>query len=267
MKVLYSKRGFTLVEMLVVISIIVVLAAILFPVFGTARESARRTKCMSNLSQLGLALSQFRQDNGSYPPPPYYSESDHQYKGGFSALYPDYIDDKSLFLCPDDRAIDGIVQEAKDRVYCSYNGDVGTIDTADESSWHFSTATYTNAETGVTFSGPIRYYNYGGYTNKGVDPYNATVGDPGYFPYMSSTPTWLTAKGLRYKHYPRLRNNQAPDTTIVTHCPNHRVFYKHKSEEMDVVLRKNSKTDLVNRGQWEEADATTGVSRWVTQDE
>ncbi len=54
--------GFTLIELLVVIAIIAILAAILFPVFATARENARRAACLSNLKQLGLAFSQYVDD-------------------------------------------------------------------------------------------------------------------------------------------------------------------------------------------------------------
>ncbi len=56
------RRGFTLIELLVVIAIIAILAAILFPVFGRARENARRTSCQSNLKQLGLGFIQYAQD-------------------------------------------------------------------------------------------------------------------------------------------------------------------------------------------------------------
>src|SRR5437016_4471637 len=55
-------RGFTLIELLVVIAIIAVLAAILFPVFATAREKARQTMCASNMRQIGLALNMYRED-------------------------------------------------------------------------------------------------------------------------------------------------------------------------------------------------------------
>ena len=54
--------GFTLIELLVVIAIIAILAAILFPVFAQARESARRTSCLSNLKQLGIAFQMYQQD-------------------------------------------------------------------------------------------------------------------------------------------------------------------------------------------------------------
>jgi len=58
----HARRGFTLIELLVVIAIIAILASILFPVFGRARENARRTSCLSNNKNLGLAFMQYTQD-------------------------------------------------------------------------------------------------------------------------------------------------------------------------------------------------------------
>ncbi len=56
------RSAFTLIELLVVIAIIAILAAILFPVFAQARESARQTSCLSNTKQLNLGILQYVQD-------------------------------------------------------------------------------------------------------------------------------------------------------------------------------------------------------------
>jgi prepilin-type N-terminal cleavage/methylation domain-containing protein/prepilin-type processing-associated H-X9-DG protein len=61
-------RAFTLIEILVVLSIIAVLAALLFPVFGSVREKSRQTSCSSNLRQIGSAIALYAHDNDdSYP--------------------------------------------------------------------------------------------------------------------------------------------------------------------------------------------------------
>jgi len=61
-------RAFTLIEMLVVIGIIAVLAALLLPVLGRAREQGRRTACLGNLSQIGMALSLYADTCNDYLP-------------------------------------------------------------------------------------------------------------------------------------------------------------------------------------------------------
>jgi prepilin-type N-terminal cleavage/methylation domain-containing protein/prepilin-type processing-associated H-X9-DG protein len=62
------KPGFTLIELLVVIAIIALLAAILFPVFARARENARKSSCLNNTKQIGVALMQYVQDyDETYP--------------------------------------------------------------------------------------------------------------------------------------------------------------------------------------------------------
>jgi prepilin-type N-terminal cleavage/methylation domain-containing protein len=83
------RAAFTLIELLVVIAIITMLAAILFPVFATARAAARRTVCISNLRQLAMALQMYRQDYGELP-------------FHLSAINAQYVRDPRLFICPND---------------------------------------------------------------------------------------------------------------------------------------------------------------------
>ena len=61
-------RGFTLIELLVVIAIIALLIALLLPAVQQAREAARRTACKNNLKQIGLALHNYADVFGTFPP-------------------------------------------------------------------------------------------------------------------------------------------------------------------------------------------------------
>ncbi len=100
---LVSPAGFTLIELLVVIAIIGILAAILFPVFGRARENARRTSCLSNLKQIGLGLLQYTQDYDEQNTRSWYgssraSNATTSYKW-MDAIYP-YVKSEQVFNCP-----------------------------------------------------------------------------------------------------------------------------------------------------------------------
>ncbi|QDU73618.1 hypothetical protein Pan97_05940 [Bremerella volcania] len=86
------KGGFTLVELLVVIAIIGVLIALLLPAVQQARESARRTQCVNNLKQVGLAVHNFHDTYGELPP----SRIQYEYLG-WSALLLPFMEQNNLF--------------------------------------------------------------------------------------------------------------------------------------------------------------------------
>src|SRR5574340_199745 len=65
---LRRRSGFTLIELLVVIAIIAILAAMLFPVFARARESARKIQCLSNIKNIAMAFQMYFSDYDRYPP-------------------------------------------------------------------------------------------------------------------------------------------------------------------------------------------------------
>jgi len=99
------KLGFTLIELLVVIAIISILAAILFPVFARARESARRASCLSNMKQIGLGLIMYVQDyDETYPRADQCTTSVCANSSSPRSQWPTYIQpyvkSSQIFLCP-----------------------------------------------------------------------------------------------------------------------------------------------------------------------
>ena len=93
------RSAFTLVEILVVIGIVLLLVALLFPVISSARESGRMASCASNLSQIGKAISLYVADNRERYP---LIVNDSKPADGCTwvdAVYP-YAKSTAVFSCP-----------------------------------------------------------------------------------------------------------------------------------------------------------------------
>jgi type II secretory pathway pseudopilin PulG len=82
-------RAFTTIELLLVLAVIAVLAALLFPVLSAARKQAAVTRCSSDLRQIGMAYSLYLEDYGAYPRPQQLTHSV-------------YLRDPAILYCPED---------------------------------------------------------------------------------------------------------------------------------------------------------------------
>jgi len=145
-----TKTAFTLIELLFVIAIIVILAAILFPVFGRARENARRSSCQSNLKQIGLGITQYTQDydetmpregTGAAQPAPVWMD----------VLQP-YLKSAQIFNCPSDPQTTGTTSGYYTLPYAIYPGRTGT--TRQFGSYALNNAFYNNSFGTGTAHGP-----------------------------------------------------------------------------------------------------------------
>lgn len=122
-----NRKAFTLIELLVVIAIIAILAAILFPVFATAREKARETQCLSNTRQIGTAFLMYLEDYEGFYPVAVNSETmvkpgegevysshhgmstdnvDRMSRYSYRAQIEPYTKNALIFVCPSDSRVD-----------------------------------------------------------------------------------------------------------------------------------------------------------------
>ena len=98
------RAGFTLVELLAVVMIISLLASLMFVGFSTVKENGNKVKCMNNLKQLSLAVTQFSRDKDVFPDRDRWLATDAGRGARTGQLYR-YLGDGKLYACPSDTVL------------------------------------------------------------------------------------------------------------------------------------------------------------------
>lgn len=94
-------HGFTLIELLVVIAIIAILAAMLFPMYLSAKQKAMQSQCSSNMQQIGKAMLMYADDNNGYTPFGYYAPNWSIWnRETWRERIQPYLKNKRVLICP-----------------------------------------------------------------------------------------------------------------------------------------------------------------------
>ncbi len=209
MKHLSRRSGFSLVELLTVIAIIAILAAIIFPVMGTVKERARQSQCMTNLHQIQLGMQMFKQDNRKYPdllsaevePNVRFEDCKQD-----MYLFREYVKNYQLFHCPSSKVTNTME-------YAEYSPTVVTPNLRKV----YAYDSYSVHVRDMTKDGSGKYTNVEPHYMKEWVAEPADVGV--YKPYPPGDPDSEAAQQRDYERQLKFKN--PPGDTVITWCSYH----------------------------------------------
>ncbi|MDO8588163.1 MAG: type II secretion system protein [Armatimonadota bacterium] len=209
MKRIDQQHGFSLLELLTVVAIIAILAAVLFPIFRAAKERAKKTACVTNMHAIGVALSEYKLDNNRYPTCllGYYTV-DQPIESCTSSLYPEYVKSIGDFTCPSQGA--GDINSLQSVTVMDANGGKATADYYFGDSYDWTDPTGMGDKVAT-------------YMRMWAPPGTDGVMNPGFVGATFAPNTDPDDATKQTNDYMRQLRFKDPDaTTVVTWCMNHR---------------------------------------------
>jgi prepilin-type N-terminal cleavage/methylation domain-containing protein len=228
-----SNRGFSLVELLTVIAIIAILAAVIFPVMGVVKARARENNCMSNLHQIGTAVAMFKTDNRKYP----LALVGAVYDGGSDAvdftsakssdyLFSEYVPSFKAFHCPSSNISDTkTAVEVRQRAYSA--------------SPTIKVYVYNSYEVYVNSAGAYDRHYYTDWASEETGTADTAVGrlDP------NEAPDDTTKQQADYERQLKFRN--PPADTVITWCSYHETGSSASLSGSAIVLFLDGSTERI----------------------
>lgn len=264
MRLLTRRNGFSLIELLTVIAIIAILAAVIFPVMAMVKNRARENQCMTNLHQISMAAQMFKTDNRRYPdilgarvldtsknvwggsedpPPAIFENSKDVY------LFAEYVKTAQMFHCPSSK----ITNTRDMALYYRVQGDTSTL---------VAVHVYDSYDCYITKLEPTSQLAVGGETvniydgrdpDSVVEPHYRTrwAPDPTDVPFTPA-PGFPAGAATDQQDYERqLGFRNPPGDTVLTWCANHEQREAGSIRGKALVVFADGSADTIDAAQME----------------